>query len=168
MKVSLISFLYCVSFLVLQVIEGNDATRMLYCHDGTHTVVVHLMPRALDRYRAGFGIGFEPNSEDQAAAPLSATLNSIGRNRGLISISDWRWSITPLCTAWLRGGHVESGNLLAMRSSPLCIQANAICNVGSGLQHSIFDCGLYPQHPPTEINLLLLLLLFIYFPFIIS
>ena len=65
---------------VLQVIEANDATRMLYCHDGTHTVVVHLPPQALSRYRVG-----QPSStaaQSSSGGASSSAKASSGRLSG--------------------------------------------------------------------------------------
>jgi hypothetical protein len=135
----------CVPASVLQVIEANDATRMLYCHDGTHTVVVHLPPQALGRYRvgltgtqasssggrggggggskasAGAGLSGWPLAS-AAAAPAALTLNRLGARRCLVAVQAWHWSTAVVCGAWMRGSVREAGAEVLGKSKPFCIQ----------------------------------------------
>jgi hypothetical protein len=133
---------------VLQVVEANENFRMLLCHDGIHTVVIHVTPKAMDAYRAGIqqddslsgnNNSIEMNSEDQLQQPQAPTLNKLAANQCLIQIKDWHWSTTIICSAWLRGMARPISRELANKSQPYCIQVGKLTHVGVNLPHNLYS-----------------------------
>ena len=111
---------------------------MLYCHDGTHTVVVHVPPKTLTNYATGNGSGATAASLSAGAAP---TLNRLGAKGCLIGIGGWQWSTAVVCSAWMRGPVGESAQVLKNKSRPFCIQVGVLRHIDADLDHAIYAAG---------------------------
>jgi hypothetical protein len=87
---------------VVQVIEANEATRMMPVHDGENSVMCHVTPAGFNHYRAGldregalgYGIGDSQGGQATTGAPPRPTLNRLAASASFISIDEWSWSMT--------------------------------------------------------------------------
>ena len=124
-------------------------------HDGENSVMCHVTPAGFNHYRAGldregalgYGIGDSQGGQATTGAPPRPTLNRLAASASFISIDEWSWSMTIMCTAWLRGPDRPAGLKMAEQSKPFCIQVGRMDAVDVDMARDI-----HAERNPIDVN----------------